>query len=721
MAAAMMRCIENLVIHRYSRSMQQALNVSLSSKLTRDTLIDSLISMGYERANMVIEQGAYAVKGAIVDVFPGNHNQPLRFDFFTGDLDRLNSFRLDTQRSISELTETVIEPFDATLLNRFDFDNRILNSDVVSNIQAEDYVVHERYGIGIYKGFTRLTVGTNEGEYVLIQFKGADKLYMPLEQIPLIHRYSGSESSPKLNGLYDGGWERTRRNAHRALKTLAEDIYHMFKKRQTVKGFAHAPDTEDQLLFEQAFPFNETPDQLRATQEVKHDMEANEPMDRLVCGDVGFGKTEVMLRAAVKAVLNLKQVMVLVPTTILSEQHYQTFIDRCAMLDIRIGVVSRLKTPAHNRHIIQQLSNHHLDIVIGTHRLLSSDVQFKDLGLVIVDEEQRFGVQHKEKIKAISTTIDILTTSATPIPRTLYMSLTGAKAISTLSTPPEGRIPIHTMISSYNKKLIQSAIKKELKRGGQVYFLHNHIDQLSAISSEIVQLVPKAKVRIAHGQMKSSELEDVMVQFYRHEFDVLLCTTIIENGLDIQNANTIIINRADRLGLSQIHQIRGRVGRCAIQAYAYILYPLDAHLTESSKGRLQALKEAVGLGVGYQLAMKDLEIRGAGTLLGEKQSGHLTSIGFDLYCKLLEKNIRKVRGLTEDNDILISLKNLPNVFIPSAYIDDDKQRLAMYQRLLRVKNRLHLKRLVLECEDRFGPLPKRMGEFIFAIDQQLSI
>ena len=544
---------------------------------------------------------------------------------------------------------------------------------------------------------------------------------MPLEQIPLIHRNSGVEASPKLNGLYDGGWERTRRNAHRALKTLAEDIYEMFKKRQHVQGFAFPPDTDDQLAFEQTFPFKETPDQLNAIRDVKKDMEASRPMDRLVCGDVGFGKTEVMIRAAVKAALNLKQVLVLVPTTILSEQHYQTFHARCDMLNLTVGVMSRLKPVSHNRQVLKALKNHSVDIVIGTHRLLSADIAFKDLGLVIVDEEQRFGVQHKEKIKAMSTNIDILTTSATPIPRTLYMSLTGAKAISTLSTPPEGRVPIHTMISAYSSKLIQSAIKKELKRGGQVYFLHNHIDQLAAISSEIVRLVPTAKVRIAHGQMKPSELEDVMVKFYRHEFDVLLCTTIIENGLDIQNANTIIINRADRLGLSQIHQIRGRVGRCAIQAYAYILYPLEAHLTEVSKGRLQALKEAVGLGVGYQLAMKDLEIRGAGTLLGEKQSGHLTSIGFDLYCKLLEKNIRKVRGQVEENDVLISLKDMPNVFIPANYIDDDKQRLAMYQRLLRVKNRMHLKRLVLECDDRFGAMPKRMKDFVAAVERQLTI
>ena len=383
--------------------------------------------------------------------------------------------------------------------------------------------------------------------------------------------------------------------------------------------------------------------------------------------------------------------------------------------------MSRLKSVKHNLQVIKKLSQHQVDIVIGTHRLLSQDVMFKDLGLVIVDEEQRFGVQHKEKIKAIAKHIDILTTSATPIPRTLYMSLTGAKAMSVLATPPKGRVPIHTVIGEYSPTIIQSAITKELDRGGQVYVLHNHIDELAMMANEIQELVPLARVRTAHGQMKPSELDDVMVGFYRHDFDVLVCTTIIENGLDIQNANTIILNRADRLGLSQIHQIRGRVGRCAIQAYAIVLFPMANQLTDESRGRLQALKEAVGLGVGYQLAMKDLDIRGAGTLLGEKQSGHLTSIGFDLYCKLLDKNLKRVRGHVDNDDVMVSLKDSPNVFIPTAYIEDDKQRLAMYQRILTVKNRLGLKRLQLECEDRFGPCPSRVLDFISAIDRQLMI
>ena len=700
---------------------KKAVSVSMNSSIDRDSLIESLISLGYERSSMVIEQGAYAVKGSIVDVFPSNQNQPLRFDFFSGNLDRLTSFRLDTQRSITELQETSIAPYDSLAMKRLDFDNRLLSSEVMANIQDNDYVVHERYGIGIYKGFTRLNVGDQEGEYVLIHFKGKDKLYMPLDQIPLIHRYSGSEANPRLNGLYDGGWERTRRQAHRELKKIAEDIYAMFKTRQKVTGFSFLPDTEDQLTFEMTFPFEETPDQARAIADVKKDMESDTPMDRLVCGDVGFGKTEVILRAAVKAALNLKQVMVLVPTTILCEQHYKTFTERLKAMDLSVGIVSRLKSTTHNKKTINAFNHHKLDILIGTHRLLSDDVSPHDLGIIIVDEEQRFGVKHKEKIKAMSNNIDILTTSATPIPRTLYMSLTGAKAISTLATPPKGRVPIHTIIAEYSLDVIKDAIQKELNRGGQVYFLHNHIDELPIIESTLKDLFPDLRIGIAHGQMKASQLEDVMMRFYNQTFDLLLCTTIIENGLDIQNANTIIINRADRLGLSQIHQIRGRVGRCSIQAYAYIFFPNIKDLTEESTGRLQALKEAVGLGVGYQLAMKDLEIRGAGTLLGEKQSGHLTSIGFDLYCKLLEENIKKVRGERLDDSVFISLKDHPNVFIPASYIPDAKERLAMYQRLLKSKNRMNLKKLQLECVDRYGKLPKRMVDFIQSIDVQLSI
>ena len=572
---------------------KKMLKLSLSSSIDRSDLLDTVSSYGYERVSMVIEPGTYAVRGSVVDVFPANQNQPIRCDFFGDSIDRLTSFRLDTQRSIRDIDDTVIYPIDDAFVRSLTFSTRMMNSEVMANIHDGDYVVHERYGIGVFSGFCRLQVGGSEGEYVLIQFKGSDKLYMPLDQIPLLHRYAGSEANPRLSGLYDGGWERTRRQAHRSLAILAADIYQMFKTRQRVKGFAFLPDTEQQLVFEQGFLYEETKDQLTAIHDVKRDMESNRPMDRLLCGDVGYGKTEVLLRAAVKAALNHKQVMVLVPTTILAEQHHKTFTERCRDLPIRIAVMSRLKKPKDNKVVCQKLVDHEVDIVIGTHRLLQKDIAFSDLGLVVVDEEQRFGVKHKERIKELAHHIDVLTASATPIPRTLYMSLTGAKAISQLTTPPDGRQPIQTLIHDYSPELITKAIETELARGGQVYFLHNHIEQLPTIQAQLEAWVPGLRVRIAHGQMPASDLDNVMVAFYRHDFDLLLCTTIIENGLDIQSANTIIINRADRLGLSQIHQIRGRVGRCAIQAYAYVLFPMADQLTEESKGRLQALKESV--------------------------------------------------------------------------------------------------------------------------------
>jgi transcription-repair coupling factor (superfamily II helicase) len=688
---------------------------------TRDAVCASLVDLNYERVSMVFEPGTFAVKGSVVDVFPSNHNQPIRLDFFSGPLERMQSFRIDTQRSLSSIERTTIAFADHHEAARFENHHRLMDSAVLSNIHVGDYVVHERHGIGIYNGFIRLTVGDREGEYVAIHFKGADKLYMPLDQIPLIHRYSGSVAHPALNGLHDGQWGRTCQRAHRALQTMATDIYAMFKKRQSIPGFACGPDCDMQLQFEMTFPYTETPDQLAAIRAVKRDMESNVPMDRLVCGDVGFGKTEIIVRAAVKAALNGKQVMVLVPTTILCDQHYHTFSQRCNAIGLVVKAVSRLQPAVVNRRIVQDFNHHRIDILIGTHRLLSADIAPKQLGLVVVDEEQRFGVRHKERLKQLTHSIDILTTSATPIPRTLYLSLTGAKQMSTLKTPPPGRQPIRTIVSAFSPTLIQKHIELELNRGGQVYFLHNTIDELPHIESLLHDWVPQARVRVAHGRMKATELADVMLAFYQKAFDVLLCTTIIENGLDIQQANTIIINRADRLGLSQIHQIRGRVGRCSTQAYAIVLYPEGGLLTDETRDRLQALKEAIGLGMGYQLAMKDLEIRGAGTLLGEKQSGHLTAIGFDLYCKLLDQAIRKVRGETADHGHQLSLSQTPNVFIPARYIPNDSERLAMYQRVLTTKNRMGVKALLLECHDRYGKAPKSVRSFFDAIMNQFDL
>ena len=574
------------------------IEITKSRPIQRDEMIQSLLDLGYERSSMVIEQGTYSVKGSVVDVFPINQNQPIRCDFFGDGIDRLTSFRVENQRSIRDIESTQINSVDDSFVKRLTVDFRVLDSELMSNIREGDYVVHERYGIGVFSGFIRLVVSEKEGEYVFIQFKGSDKLYMPLDQIPLLHKYVGSEGNPRLNGLYDGRWSKVRQKAHRELQALAEDIYQLYKARQQVRGFSFAPDSDEQLAFELACPFKETEDQLAAIRDIKRDMESSRPMDRLLCGDVGFGKTEVIFRAALKAVLSLKQVMILVPTTILAQQHYETFTKRCKGIDIHIACMSRLKSVQQNKAVAKGVANHDVDIVIGTHRLLQSDIRFNDLGLIVIDEEQRFGVTHKEKIQSMATHVDVLTTTATPIPRTLYMSLTGAKAVSKLNTPPPGRLPIHTVVSEYSTDLIAQAIQSELARGGQVYFLHNHVKELDQMRSVLESTVPDCRVHCAHGQMSAAELDDVMLTFYNHDCDVLLCTTIIENGLDVSNVNTVIINRADRLGLSQIHQIRGRVGRSNRQAYAYVLYPKEAALSDESKARLQVLKEAVGLGVG---------------------------------------------------------------------------------------------------------------------------
>lgn len=696
------------------------LTLQAGQSIQRDDLIQLLTGMGYERVPMVVEMGVYSVKGSVIDIFPVNHQQPLRCDCFGDVLDRLTSFRLDTQRSIRVLDSTAIQPVDACQFKRFEYDYRVMDSELVANINAGDYVVHERYGIGIFRGFTRLVLANHqEGEYVFIQFKGNDKLYMPLDQIPLLHKYVGQK--PRLSGLHDGSWRTIRRKADRALDVLAADIYDLHKQRQRIKGYAFEPDTDAQLDFESYFPYDETPDQLSAIAAIKLDMEAPRPMDRLLCGDVGFGKTEVMLRAAAKAVFSSKQVLVLVPTTILADQHYHTFKQRFAAFPVNVGRLSRMAPPAEIQQTIRALKQQHMDIVIGTHRLLQSDVSCNNLGLLIIDEEQRFGVRHKHKLKQMAMDVDTLSVSATPIPRTLYLSLSGSTAISQLTTPPKGREPIQTIVAEYNDDLLVTAIQQELDRGGQVYFLHNHIHELDAINARLASLVPSCRVCIAHGQMRPVQLDSIMQQFYRHDFDLLLCTSIIENGLDIPNVNTIIVNRSDQLGLSQIHQIRGRVGRSDRRAYAYILYPKETALSDASKERLQVLKEAVGLGVGYQLAMKDLAIRGAGTMLGERQSGHLTAIGFDLYCKLLSDRLNVLRGHSESPVLpLKSLKAAPNVFIPDHYINNDQERLAMYRRCLQVGSSIQLKRLILECKDRYGRIPNQMHAFLQAIECTVS-
>lgn len=601
-------------------------------------LISALTAHGYKRVYMVLEKGEFAIRGNLIDIYSPQQSHPLRIEYFGDEIERINSFDPLTQTPLSTIKSTQIVRADAKAKANFKFTDNTDPQETLADINPEDYVVHEDFGIGIYKGLEHKKFGSREGDYALIAYKGKDKLYVPIDQLPLIHRYTGSEN-PKINHLHDGTWKRIKKNAHRAINELVEEVYFNMKERAEKPGYSFLPDTEAQIDFESRFPHQETQDQLNAIEEIKRDMESSKPMDRLICGDVGFGKTELILRAAFKACENLKQVAVIAPTTILALQHYNTFQDRFSDFPYKIALLTRFQSNAEKKTVLNGLKNETINIVIGTHRLLAADVIFNDLGLLLIDEEQRFGVTHKEKIKRIKQNVDILTTSATPIPRTLYMALTGTKDLSRLSTPPQSRKPIKSIIEEISPELIEAAITRERERNGQLYYLYNRVEGILKKAAEIKKIAPNLKVAVAHGQMKGKELNQIMTDFYHHKTDLLLSTTIIENGLDIPNVNSIIIENAHRLGLSQLHQIRGRVGRSDIQAYAYLLTNNEIK-TETAEKRLAAIGEHSSLGAGYNLAMKDLEIRGAGTLLGERQHGTMTSIGFDLYCQLLNKTLK---------------------------------------------------------------------------------
>lgn len=668
-------------------------------------LIERLADAGYTRVPMVLEPGEFSVRGGIVDVFPVNQSHPLRFDYDGEVLERLNSFNIQTQRSISAVSMTAIRP---VVEEQDAFYHAAVSTPagaVIDDIYPGDYVVHETYGIGQFRGLVRLTVGQREGEYLHVQYKGEDKLYVPLEQIHLVTRYSAADTVPKVNGLHDGEWKKTTARTKRALEMLAHDVYLMHKMRQEQDGFSFQEDTVWQVDLEGRFHHSDTDDQRRVTAEIKRDMESSRPMDRLICGDVGFGKTEVLVRAAFKAVENRKQVAVVVPTTILAEQHFRTFTDRFKPFPYRVAVLSRFKTRAEQRKILDQLGKGLVDVVVGTHRLLQTDVKFADLGLLIVDEEQRFGVGHKEKLKQIKPNVDVLSVSATPIPRTLYMALIGSKGFSTISTAPVARKPVATLVHVKTDAIVTQAIQKEIARGGQVYYLFNQVKGITSKAAWIRKLVPGVEVGVAHGQMDERTLESTMVKFWNGQLQVLVCTTIIENGVDIPTANTIIIEDADRLGLSQIHQLRGRVGRSTVQAFALLLYRSHETLSEVGQRRLDAIREFAALGSGYKLAMKDLEIRGAGTLLGKQQHGHVTAVGFELYCRMLDEAVGRYHGKSHKTlRSWIQGSNL-QLLIPDDYIVDPRERLAMYRRIVDVEFPFQLDDLCDELEDRYGDMP----------------
>jgi transcription-repair coupling factor (superfamily II helicase) len=602
-----------------------------------------------------------------------------------------------------------------------------------ADVNVGDFVVHIEHGIGRYVGLVKLDFDGVEREYLAVEYANNDKLYVPIHQADRLARYVGVDDAPPLlNRLGSADWNTVKRRAKKSVEDIAKELLEIYAKREIAQGHAFSPDSEWQIEIEDAFPYVETDDQLRAIAEVKQDMEKPRPMDRLVCGDVGYGKTEVALRAAFKAVMDGMQVGILAPTTVLAQQHFQTFQERLASYPVKIEMLSRFRTKAQQDQTIQNLADGVTDIVIGTHRLLQEDVKFKNLGLLVIDEEQRFGVKQKEKLKAMRTEVDILTLTATPIPRTLHMSLSGIRDLSTINTPPEERLPVQTFVATYDETLIRKAILRELDRDGQVFYVYNRVAGIEQKANRVRNIVPEARVEVAHGQMSERHLEQIMVNFVAAEFDVLVCTTIIESGLDMPNVNTIIIDRADRMGLAQLYQLRGRVGRGAVQAYAYLLIPDHYQLNDEARKRLEAITEASELGSGFRIAMRDLEIRGAGELLGSKQHGQITAVGFDLYTRLLAQAIRELSGeaaqavLDEETTAYLSplseglQLNLPiPAYVPEDYLPEEKLRFRLYRRLAGIASLAGIDEMAKELEDRFGDLPAPVTNLLYQLKLKL--
>jgi len=597
-----------------------------------------------------------------------------------------------------------------------------------ADLKAGDTVVHVDYGIGRFEGLVERTISNLPREYLLVAFSGGDQVYVPIHQADRLTRYLGADGSePNLSRLGTKEWERAKQRVSEAIEEVARDLLDLYAKRMTVRGHAFSPDGPWQKELEASFPYSETADQLHALQAVKQDMQLARPMDRLICGDVGYGKTEVALRAAFKAVLDGKQVAMLVPTTVLAQQHFNTFRQRLSAFPVEVEMLSRFRSRSESENILTRLALGEIDIIIGTHRLLQQDVRFHDIGLLIIDEEQRFGVTHKEFLKQKRTEIDVLTMTATPIPRTLYMALTGARDISTINTPPEERLPVITHIGPYDPRLIRQAVLRELDRGGQVFFVHNRVQTIKAVKRRLERLVPEARIAIGHGQMHEGQLAKVMEAFSMGELDVLVSTSIIESGLDIPNANTLIVDRADQFGLAQLYQLRGRVGRAAARGYAYFFRHPDHHATDIALQRLEVIAEHTQLGSGYSIAMRDLELRGAGDILGTRQHGHIATVGFHLYTRLLGAAVRRQRGRHEPATLASS--PLPDATMPLAvaidlplasaipqeYVQDRQLRLQLYRRMAEIRAEETLASLASELEDRFGPIPEQVENLLFQL------
>ncbi|NBI07480.1 transcription-repair coupling factor [Senegalia massiliensis] len=581
------------------------------------------------------------------------------------------------------------------------------------DLKVGDYVVHENHGIGKYIGMEQLVVDGIKKDYLSVRYSGKDRLYIPVDQMDLIQKYIGSEvGKTKVSKLGSGEWARTKSKVKKAIKEMAIDLLELYAKRRTVKGFSFSKDQPWQNQFEDTFPYEETEDQIKCIEDIKSDMEKPSPMDRLLCGDVGYGKTEVALRAAFKATLDGKQVAMLVPTTILAQQHFNTMVERFSDFPINVEMLSRFRTPKRQKEIIKDLKSGNIDVIVGTHRLLTKDVKYKDLGLLIVDEEQRFGVKHKETIKEIKESVDVLTLTATPIPRTLHMALIGARDMSVIEEPPEERYPVQTYVVEYNENMIKEAILKEVNRKGQVYFVYNRVRGIRKIAARLKELLPEIRIVVAHGQMSERELEKVMLDFMNGEYDVLVCTTIIETGLDISNVNTMIIYDADKMGLSQLYQLRGRVGRSNRIAFSYFTYEKDKVLTEVAEKRLKAIKEFTEFGSGFKIAMRDLEIRGAGNILGAEQHGHMTLIGYDLYVKYLEETVNKLKGNIDTERVETTVEVNVDAYIPDKYIQNSEQKIRMYKRITSIDDREEYRDLLEELIDRYGDIPRPVDNLL---------
>ena len=646
---------------------------------------------------------------------PGSETYLDETAYFSGDLTTTTILRAPVPDGVS-LPESRLVLFGARDL--FDDSDVVVHRPLRSksktaafmsdfrDLAVGDYVVHVEHGIGMYQGLKELQQGDTSGEFMVLEFAEAAKLYIPLTRLDLIQKYRSSEGvKPPLSRLGGTAWAKTKARVKKAMKDMADELLKLYASRKAAQGHPFPVDTQWQREFEDSFEFNETDDQITAIADIKRDMESTLPMDRLLCGDVGYGKTEVAMRAAFKAVQDNKQVAVLAPTTVLAFQHFENFKRRFAAFPISIEMMSRFRTVKQLKEIAERVEQGKVDILIGTHRILSKDVKFQDLGLLVVDEEQRFGVRHKERLKQLRKEVDVLTMSATPIPRTLHMSMVGLRDMSVIETPPKDRMAIQTVVAGWDEKLVQSALEHELERGGQAYFVHNRVETIYEIATRIQELVPRARVLVGHGQMSEGELEKVMLAFVRHEADILVATTIIENGLDIPLCNTIIINRADRHGLSELYQLRGRVGRSNRRAYAYLLVPAEQELTPIARRRLAALKEFSDLGAGFKIAALDLELRGAGNLLGGEQSGNIDAVGFEMYTGMLDRAIRELKGEELAEKISTQLNLGIDLRIPSDYIAEENQRLRMYKRAAGVESEDQLEDVAKELQDRYGAPP----------------